>query len=413
MTRFAQIVESKLEQVDLTESDARLLNDLGRRLASSSTYWRQDQTEASAPKSVIRCTFDGSAWAVFFQNVIGVVKVNDLQITINPKIPLMHFLYLMGYSDFLPRFVAESVEVTEANDLLELIAHWFIWTVEAILRRELVHDYMELQDELSAIRGQLDSLQTAQKFYAGRLGFECLYDEFSQDTPLNRLLRAATARTAGQPSFSAALRRRAFRALERFGAISSLRSADLLARTDRRTAHYADGIRLAYLLLSGEARGLENGLKGAWSFLMPTAGPIEDGVRAVLAEQLRPDFVVSKRALRLMPTNLTVNPDLVFSPGNAVGDIKYKTFDKEWPRADLYQSVAFAAAYKARRAIVMSFGASESSSLPQVAFGDIDVFGVVWQTDVSPQLAARTAAANVAQILQTRGDTVALGVEAR
>jgi 5-methylcytosine-specific restriction endonuclease McrBC regulatory subunit McrC len=161
------------------------------------------------------------------------------------------------------------------------------------------------------------------------------------------------------------------------------------------------------LLLAAEARGLESGERGAWSFLIPTAGPVEDGVRAVLAEQLAPAFFVSKRSLRLAPTNLTVNPDLVFTPGNAVGDIKYKTFDKVWPRSDLYQSVAFAAAYKASLAIVVSFGTSESSSLPQVTFGDIDLFGVVWRTDVSPQQAAHTAAERVARILQISGDAVA------
>ena len=50
-----------------------------------------------------------------------------------------------------------------------------------------------------------------------------------------------------------------------------------MARTDRRTAHYSDGLRLARLLLTSEARTIEKGSGDAWSFLIPTAGPVEEG----------------------------------------------------------------------------------------------------------------------------------------
>ena len=64
--------------------------------------------------------------------------------------------------------------------------------------------------------------------------------------------------------------------------------------------------------------------------------PIEQGIRAVLAERLAPHHVVTKKSLALPPSSKTLNPDLVFDNGAAIADVTYKIAGTDWVRADLY-----------------------------------------------------------------------------
>jgi 5-methylcytosine-specific restriction endonuclease McrBC regulatory subunit McrC len=75
---------------------------------------------------------------------------------------------------------------------------------------------------------------------------------------------------------------------------------------------------------------------------------------------------------------MSINPDLVFS-SEAVGDVKYKADWDAWPRSDLYQSVAFAAGYERRRAVVVSFGGDQLSDLETAVFGEIEVSHLQWR----------------------------------
>ena len=80
--------------------------------------------------------------------------------------------------------------------------------------------------------------------------------------------------------------------------------------------------------------------------------------------------------------SLTLNPDLVFDRALAVGDVKYKALDPEWSRADLYQSVAFAAGYECDCAAVIGFNDGRLAGPPPVRFGKIGVEAFGW--DMSP-----------------------------
>lgn len=91
--------------------------------------------------------------------------------------------------------------------------------------------------------------------------------------------------------------------------------------------------------------------------------------------------VVTNRARVLRPTALTVNPDLVFEPGLAVGDIKFKTDFEEMPRPDLYQVVTFASARGMSQAALVSFKTTALPPLPDIPFGDIVVQHLCWDAN--------------------------------
>ena len=86
-----------------------------------------------------------------------------------------------------------------------------------------------------------------------------------------------------------------------------------------------------------------------------------------------------------------MNPDLVFGDVTAVGDVKYKLFASgEWPRSDLNQIVAFAAAARTKQGIVIGFQTPDTRSLPTLRVGDTQVSYIGWRADedVTPSNAA-------------------------
>ena len=83
---------------------------------------------------------------------------------------------------------------------------------------------------------------------------------------------------------------------------------------------------------------------------------------------------------------MRVNPDLVFGYGWAVGDVKYKRTEAEWNRPDLYEVVAFAAAFRVPDAILIYF--SEAGLEPRnVGVGDIHVSALAWNCSLTPDVA--------------------------
>ena len=386
MKRTLEVIESRYSKIDITFDQAAALNRLGKQLVSSLPSWRnqvgtsEDDNLRSDP-SVITCTYDGSSWSVFVSNAVGIVTIADLQLRVLPKIPWSHFVYLLGFSSLAPRFVTTIVDTVDSVDLLQLIEHWFVNALEEILRHDLVKDYTETDDELSFVRGRLDHLATAQNFFTGNLRIKCIFDEFSSDTSLNRILKAAALIVLRDPELTESVRRRSALALHRLDDVSELRNSDLESAIDRRTVHYSNGINLARLLIQKRSRGIDNGDARAFSFLIPSAGPVEEGIRSCLQERLSNNCVISKRSIKIGSSVLTLNPDLVFDPHLAVGDVKYKVYKGEWPRSDLYQTVAFATGFRTQNAVIVSFG-SQRDALPTLEFGDVRVINAIWATDV-------------------------------
>lgn len=324
------------------------------------------------------------------QNAIGIVRVGDLQIVVGPKIPLAHFVYLLTLSGEVPRFVRDDVGGAPSRTLLELIAHWFMFAVDLVLKQDLIRDYVDTTDAIAVVRGQLDALATGAEYYSGRLSMSCRFDDFELDTALNRILKAGVTVIASDLDFPADLRRSAWRASQRLDVVGPLRPADLGARSDRRTAHYDDALTLARLLIERQGRTAETGNSFAWAFLIPTPDVVERGVRAVLAEGLAGVCAVTKGGLTLEPSSLRVNPDIVFGRGESVADVKYKVDWEEFPRPDLYQAVAFAAAYGSQRAGLISFKTRPRSLLVDAPFRSTVVRHLTW--DASRDVAASEAA---------------------
>jgi 5-methylcytosine-specific restriction endonuclease McrBC regulatory subunit McrC len=328
-------------------------------------------------------------WNLTVDNAVGVIAVDGVEVIVEPKIPLQHLIFLFEKARQLPRLDKRPIDVSRTTTLLELVALWFLRALEALFRDDLLHDYREDHDVLGVLRGSLDVAGTTQLSYSGHPKFSCFFEEYDVDTALNRLLKAGANCVAANGAFPVDLRRRFRLIARRFVGVGSTQHEDFFATTDRRTANYADAATLARLLLRGESRGMENGPRRAWAFLLPTPYAVQEAITKILSEYLwdcSPVYPISVP----LGSGLTANPDLLFKTFNAVADVKYKLLEYRWKRADLYQAVAFAAALQSKAASIITFAKDLRNLPPQVHFGEILVTPIAWEADafIGPEIAS-------------------------
>ena len=393
MNRTIELIESHPAEVVITEAQAQSISALGKALASKIAWWGEEADEASRPdRSIISCTATPrNTWIVTVSNAIGAFGVDDLTCLVKPKIPMSHVLYILSMSASIPRLDDSQIHVGSGEDLWELLARWFVTQVEQIVASDLLRDYQVNYGPLSSLRGQIDTIATAETYYSGSLDVICTYDDFTVDNPLNRVLLAGLRALERLTRLRTGLRRISRRLASHFFEVGEVQANDLHIVTDRHSAQCGDALKLAKLIIEATTFDISAGIGEAWTFLIRTPEAIESGIRAVLADGLSPRFTVLKYGTTLHPSTMEVQPDLRFDPIGYVGDVKYKNFRSNWPRGDLYQSVAFAAGCGVQRSCVISMGVGNDAKLRDVKFGDIEVTSILWDAreETKPTEAAR------------------------
>lgn len=378
------VTESTAATLPISANAAAALTAAGTRLTSKRGWWRQEDVPAGDDsgelKTVIRCTPVGTSWSVRVVDAVGVVSVPGVQLIVEPKIPLPHFIYLLARGASLPRLDQGSGLLAAGTSFWELLARWFVSQADSVLRRDLARDYQVRREELAIVRGHVLALPTVRDLLKGRIALHCEYDDFTTDTALNRLLSEAARLVAGSSVLPWDLRRAAIAIRSRLDDVGEFVLTDLTAQTDRRTGYYADAIAIAKEIIRNSDRDLAEGASRVWTFLIRTPEPVEAGVRAVLADHLPSRLV--KRGIQLTPSYHTLNPDLVFDQGDAVGDVKYKLAGSDWARADLFQVVAFATGFHAHSAAVISFRRQDGSAAPDLQVGAVRLRHFTWRAEL-------------------------------
>lgn len=141
-----------------------------------------------------------------------------------------------------------------------------------------------------------------------------MFDDFSFDTPLNRVVLAAIREVAESAALPASLRLRSVRLMAWLDGVGGLQPQDMTVEVDRRTHHYERPLGLALHILRHVGRHLATGTDVAWSFLIRTPEMVERGLLSILVDRLGPARV-RKGRLQLAGSTLNFNPDLVFDGG--------------------------------------------------------------------------------------------------
>lgn len=379
--RTETLVESRTQEVSMSHEEAKALQAAGKRLASDTPWWGTE--ELSVDRTVLQCTQCGPGrWKVRVSDAVGIIAVPGVQFLVEPKIPINHLLYLFVESGRFPQLDDPSVEASTSSSLWELVAEWFVKTMERVLRQDLIRDYHEQSDIVPFIRGRLDVADAVQAYYKGKTHYLCNFEEFGLDTPLNRVLKMATRVVLSSEMLNRNLRRRASRIAARFEDVGECSVSDQLMQFERRTQHYRDAHLLALHVIRSSGRYLGHGTSASWAFLIRTPLMVEDGIRRILSAHCH-GWSLGKQRRRLGASSMTLNPDMVVEDGLAIADVKYKLSGKEWNRADLYEVVTFATGYRTPFAAIIDFREPETPPVATVPVGDISVAKVSWPADAS------------------------------
>lgn len=107
-------------------------------------------------------------------------------------IPIRNLWMLLVYASNLADFgEALDTGVDDGTELPDLLARLLVVVVERRLRRSLSSGYVDRREALSRVRGRIDWLETESGMLLRRGRVMCRYQEQTQDTPRNRLVRAA------------------------------------------------------------------------------------------------------------------------------------------------------------------------------------------------------------------------------
>ena len=315
------------------------------------------------------------------QQVVGVLAVPGATLEILPKIDgegndvraaLMHML---SVSQRLRVADGELTALqTQRHDLLEILIGLFANRLLAAARRGLPHRYMEQEEDLKLLRGKLNVTRQLTCLAARPDRLACRFDEFSENTPLNRVLKAAVARLTGVAG-SAANRRRLAEIGARLEFVGET-SAPLReqVRLDRTNLAFHNLYRLALLFLKGDWQTTTTGNSLGFALLFPMNELFENFIGQCLKRALAPRTVHlqdSRRSALRDENNeplFRLRPDAVIKdepmPSEGICPI---ILDTKWKplkpnaddgkfgvdQSDVYQMLAYAQAYDAQRLVLL------------------------------------------------------------
>jgi hypothetical protein len=118
--------------------------------------------------------------------------------------------------------------VQQAPDLLSAVVEAFTRVTERALLPGLVQGYRQYEAALPVVRGRIREADQIRRGYSVMVPVEVRYDDFTVDTPENRLLRAALIRALRLPGLPRPLRHRLLRLDVRLADVTAVRTPGLL-----------------------------------------------------------------------------------------------------------------------------------------------------------------------------------------
>ena len=340
----------------LKDSDAQRVHTLAERISSRLRGRPPILTRTAKP-------------SLRAHQVVGILTTPRLNVEILPKIGAENefalrksLVRMLAVAKNLP--IADH-EVTQLGiqheNLLEVLIRIFSNRLRTAVRRGLPHRYIHVEDNLPRLKGKLNIQRQFSQNAVRPDRLACIFDEFSADTPLNRILKATVVRLINVSNSEANIRVLT-ELYSRFDEVGEspdpLRERVMLDRTNR-TFHqlYA----LAKLLLSGDWQSTTTGRVEGFSLLFPMNELFEEYIGRSLKTALPSRSVElqqkSRCAIERPSHRFWLQPDIVVD-SNIIVDTKWKQLrpdDRNFgvEQADIYQMLAYARAYNAKRVILL------------------------------------------------------------
>jgi 5-methylcytosine-specific restriction enzyme subunit McrC len=272
-------------------------------------------------------------WRLRAQARVGAVRFEGFDLIVRPKAGLQNVFYLMGIERPRDWWSNDEVDLLVHRDLFAGIARLLAHTVERAIGRGVQHGYVERREPLVALRGRVD-LREQLRHPCTPVPASCRYDDYTADTKLNQLIRAALARVLRLPGIPGTVRRTLYLQLSLLEEVSpkepDLQWADKWqpSRLDRR---YLPAVRLSTLVLQRLVLSEAAGSTRAYSFLVDMNQLyerfIEEGLRRRLQAADNTIRVIGQEQRHLDVENrLMIKPDVVVRRGPSAAfvlDSKY------------------------------------------------------------------------------------------
>lgn len=308
---------------------------------------------------------------------VGVIQVPGLQVEVLPKIDegketearnnLLYMLSVAGQVPMRDRDVARLAN--RKVPLSEILAAIFADRLRRELLRGPERAYIRREDNLRRFKGKLLIAQQVLRNAAHRERFFCRFDEFSEDTLMNRIFRAACRvllDSTHTPSTQDRLRHCLLLLDDVEDVFVHKEMLDRVTIT-RQNERFADVIRFCRLILQERSPEVRFGRERSFSLLFDMNRVFEDFVAAFLKKQVIPHLdgyhlysQAKNRQRCLMKSGeedvLLLRPDILIEAAGRqfVLDTKWKQLaDSKIERNDLYQIYAYTKRYRCKRSFLL------------------------------------------------------------
>ena len=260
---------------------------------------------------------------------------------------------------------------TQRLDFLEILIRLFARRLLAAVRRGLPRRYVSREDDIPVLRGRLNVTRQFTQLAAVQDRLACRFDELSEDTPLNRVLKAAVVGLL-RLTRSAENSRRLSDLAARFDHVTDV--SDPLrepVQLDRTNTAFHDLLALARVFLSGDWQSTASGRSHGFGLLFAMNDLFEAFVGKCLSRAAAPRSVSLQDRGSYLLSNPYAGTRLFAVRPDAVVD-KHRNpvvFDTKWKwlwrddgggndtlgvsSADVYQMLAYARVYGAQRLVLV------------------------------------------------------------
>ncbi len=258
----------------------------------------------------------------------------------------------------------------QRDTLLEIVVRVFTERLADAVRQGMPRRYVDHEDDLPTLQGSLNVIRQFTRHAANPSRLACRFDLFSEDIPLNRIMKAAVSRLlriARNTANQRRLRELAFVYAETTDVQVSALPWDRII-IDRTNKRWQDLFLLARLLLTDRFQTTTAGVSSGFSLLFEMNTLFEEYVGRLVRRALRgTEFQVSLQGGRLYCLTETeterglfqTKPDILIRQGSDVVHV----IDTKWKRlaprmddvkqgvsqSDVYQMMAYGQLYQSPR----------------------------------------------------------------
>lgn len=332
-----------------------LSEEIRREIDSAAEAWREQNGLPASPLSFAGP--DGEHLCAC--QYVGVVEVNDTVIEIYPKLDaalietneeeplsqsrsvdsvMRNLLWMLEVADYRDLAEAYTAHLEEApTSFFDLFAFLLGKNLLPELERGVAHTYITLEDDLKTVRGRIALGEQVTRNWNRFDRVHCAWDEFTANTPVNRLFKCACRFLSGRVKYVAAARllvdcEALLSEVDDVSASAALRDIANL-RFDRSIERFKTAFDLARRLLAGIGHDLGAGSAKTFVFLLDMNRVFERYVHAVLESHFRVAVEEQKpigKLLRIHPGGISQLADYFWrsSSGFWIGDAKYKHLAK-------------------------------------------------------------------------------------